>query len=257
MTLFVLGAGLWISNTGRSSFVPAPTSQIQVAASSTLSTTQTVGATVISANPTNISNTEDTTNLPASAASKNTNSKIILRTVYHASENQVYIESSDLEGVGIALKDKYLGVFRYRGNDFSVHYGIHEGILTTQESGGTLQLTKIITDVYSSTDLNTENNQKLEQIYYINGEKTNSIQIRQMRQDMYLADNAIWKGIGFFDGKFYLGIFKYIESSNRFSNVFGSHKGELQSDGTLKIHGVNLANMLSSFDITWEKAYKK
>lgn len=86
--------------------------------------------------------------------------------------------------------------------------------------------------------------------YYINGDLNNPVIISRLSGNQYRVESTLqWEGVGSFDGQTYMGTFRYKDTiyDKRFLNVAGVHRGEVQNDRSIRIHGKNLVNLDGEF----------
>ena len=62
---------------------------------------------------------------------------------------------------------------------------------------------------------------------------------------LHLVGTSGLKGVGFFDAPFYWGVFRYPDGTG------GTHHGELQRDGTVKMNGEFTVKRAGTFEVTW------
>jgi hypothetical protein len=96
--------------------------------------------------------------------------------------------------------------------------------------------------------------------YAINGARSDLVVIRRLDGDRYAVENpGNWSGVGVFDGRNYYGVFRYPADSRHGSmaKVVGIHRGELQRDRSIKVHGSfgpeEGGPALGQFDVVWDR----
>ena len=92
--------------------------------------------------------------------------------------------------------------------------------------------------------------------YAINGKASDRVVITRIRGNEYRIEApGFWQGVGFFDGKTYLGVFRYPDDSKHGSLVkaAGTHRATLQPDGSFKVHGSFSGEGFGEFDVVWNR----
>ena len=92
--------------------------------------------------------------------------------------------------------------------------------------------------------------------YAINGQPSDRVVITRIRGNEYRVEaSGFWSGVGFFDGKTYLGVFRYPEDSKHGSltKAVGTHRATLQKDGSFKVRGSFDGNGFGEFEVVWKK----
>jgi hypothetical protein len=91
--------------------------------------------------------------------------------------------------------------------------------------------------------------------YYANNNAGNPVIVSRLSENRYLLESPnFWVGVGIFDGYTYLGIYRYKDTLESFAGVWGMHRGEIQPDESLNIHGINMIKAEGEFDVVWNKA---
>lgn len=92
--------------------------------------------------------------------------------------------------------------------------------------------------------------------YAINGNSADVVFITIVDGHTYrVSSPGFWEGVGFFDGKVYMGVFRYPDDSKHGSltKAVGTHRAVLQKDGSFKVHGSFSGEGFGEFDVEWKK----
>jgi hypothetical protein len=80
--------------------------------------------------------------------------------------------------------------------------------------------------------------------------------ITRIEGDQFHVESpGFWEGLGFFDGKVYLGVFRYSDDSRHGSlgKAVGTHRATLQSDGSFKVQGSFQGQGFGEFEVVWTR----
>lgn len=97
----------------------------------------------------------------------------------------------------------------------------------------------------------------LEGTYWVNDNPQDIVTLSSVAEGIYRAESAVWSGVGLFDGKLYIGLFRYKDNAQDFAGVLGLHVGTPKEEGLFSIKGTNVEKQTGSFEITWRRAALK
>lgn len=92
--------------------------------------------------------------------------------------------------------------------------------------------------------------------YAVNGAASDLVVITRIQGNEFrVVAPGFWDGVGFFDGKVYVGVFRYPADSKHgsLSKATGNHRATLQSDGSFKVIGSFRGDGARDFEVTWKK----
>lgn len=96
----------------------------------------------------------------------------------------------------------------------------------------------------------------LEGRYIADGDAKNAVTITRIAGDAYHVTGPQWEGVGFFDGTSCWGVFRESRpvGPSQAVGASGTHRGTLQPDGSLFVHGEYTHGRTGSFDSVWSPA---
>jgi hypothetical protein len=97
--------------------------------------------------------------------------------------------------------------------------------------------------------------------YWIGDNAADPLTIVPIGRGLFLPQTSYYRGAGLFDGRYYLGVYRYtpgVESINwglrsnaKWMDVWGRHEGHVQEGNVLAIHGKDLIGIDNWFKTTW------
>ena len=132
--------------------------------------------------------------------------------------------------------------------------------LGNKEDGTMMKLAQIavfcwVTVVSSS--LHSAETKEIAGKYHINRNPDNVLTITHVADNVYrlVAGDGSWEGIGTFDGKTYIGVWKYRDTvkDKQYLGMWGVHKAKLDAKGSLSVEARNMVQK-HDFRLVWIKA---
>jgi TonB family protein len=85
--------------------------------------------------------------------------------------------------------------------------------------------------------------------YLSTGDSTKTVALKPLASDIYRVVADGWEGVGFLNGGLYWGVFHALPDVS--TKLHGTHRGKLQPDGSLAVHGEFPGGGGKPFDVVW------
>jgi hypothetical protein len=97
--------------------------------------------------------------------------------------------------------------------------------------------------------------------YLIGDNPADPLTIISLGRGLFLPQTSYYRGAGLFDGRYYLGVYRYthgveninwgLRSNAKWMDVWGRHEGHVQDRDVIAIHGKDLIGIDNWFATTW------